>query len=401
MADQSLTVLLIEDNPDFAQLVRRWLAPNGLSGPDFVVVVKDSLMAGLQRLEQGGIDVVLLDLGLPDSSGYETLFRTKALSTGVPIIVLSAEDDESVALQMVQKGAQDYLVKNTCKAETLSKAIRYAVVRQIGLSSPTPTSTLARTIGVIGAKGGVGATTFACNLAAELRRQTEAETLLVDLDVNAGLVGFMTNVAGRRSLMDVILNSDHLDQTCWKGIVEKGPENMEILRSPTLLGREQLDPAQIREILSAVRPFYRWIVLDLGRLTDFSLRLLGQNDEVYLHTTSHLLALFEAKRIVERLRDIGFTMDRLRLIVRNVGNAAPIQDADLDRVFGLPVDLRQIDAERELHDAYNAGTLPSPEGSLRTQIAGLSRRIAGLPVVGSPKRRSHFWNRTATQESKS
>jgi DNA-binding NarL/FixJ family response regulator len=85
-------------------------------------------VAGLNRLAQGGVDVVLLDLGLPASNGLETFTKMKARASGIPIIILSAAGSELLALQMIQEGAADYLVKSACGAAALVRAVKYAVV---------------------------------------------------------------------------------------------------------------------------------------------------------------------------------------------------------------------------------------------------------------------------------
>jgi glutamate dehydrogenase (NAD(P)+) len=82
MITKTLEVLLIEDSPEYAQLVQRWLSAKG--DVTFVLNWTDSLMAGLNRLAQGGMDVILLDLGLPDSEGLETSTTTRAHAPGVP-----------------------------------------------------------------------------------------------------------------------------------------------------------------------------------------------------------------------------------------------------------------------------------------------------------------------------
>ena len=123
----TLTVLLIDDNSDYAALVKRWLSLR----TEFPVALQwaESLQDGLNRLQQGDVDPVLLDLGLPDSSGLETFSRTKLQAAGVPVIVLSGDDSEKLALQTMQAGAQDYIVKSSCNGDLLAKAIRYAVAR--------------------------------------------------------------------------------------------------------------------------------------------------------------------------------------------------------------------------------------------------------------------------------
>jgi pilus assembly protein CpaE len=98
----------------------------------------------------------------------------------VPFVILSSADAESLALETIQDGAENYIVKSSCTPALLCRALRYAVAKHVAeVASRT------RVIGVIGAKGGVGATTVACNLATELRVQTGKRVLLADMDVNA------------------------------------------------------------------------------------------------------------------------------------------------------------------------------------------------------------------------
>ena len=130
MTTQALTILLIEDTAEFAELVHQWLAPKGDIA--FVLNWADSLMQGLNSLAKGHVDVILLDLGLPDSNGYETFTTVRNYSPTTPVIVLSGGDSESLALRMVQEGAQDYIIKSACTSEMLSKALRYAAARQVG-----------------------------------------------------------------------------------------------------------------------------------------------------------------------------------------------------------------------------------------------------------------------------
>lgn len=126
-----IKVLLIEDNPGDARLIAAHLGgtppPGGLS---FEWQWVDTLAAGLERLRGGRIDVVLLDLGLPESSGLDTVQRLLAKPGRMPaLVVLSGLSDEAVALSALEAGAQDYLVKGQVDAPTLARAIRYAIGR--------------------------------------------------------------------------------------------------------------------------------------------------------------------------------------------------------------------------------------------------------------------------------
>ncbi len=128
MTDQPLHLLLVEDNPTDALLVREALTETPLV--PFVVTRVERLTDGLQHLTAAHCDVVLLDLGLPDSQGLETLLTLRDAMPGVPIVVLTGLDDEELGLRAMQHGAQDYLVKGQVEGQLLVRAIRYAIERK-------------------------------------------------------------------------------------------------------------------------------------------------------------------------------------------------------------------------------------------------------------------------------
>jgi len=121
-------LLLIEDNPADAKLVREALTHTRF-GPFQIEWVKN-LSDGLERLSKGGIEGVLADLFLPDSQGIETLDKLLLAAPRVPILVLSGLDDEGIASQSVQHGAQDYLPKSHLDSYALSRALRNMIDRK-------------------------------------------------------------------------------------------------------------------------------------------------------------------------------------------------------------------------------------------------------------------------------
>lgn len=123
-----LSVLLVEDNPGDAHLIRHMLVqhPQGR----FVLAHEETLSASLKRLLDGGIDVVLLDLSLPDCEGLDTFLKTHACAPATPVVVLTGTDNEDLATQAMREGAQDYLLKGQVDSHLLTRSIRYAVERQ-------------------------------------------------------------------------------------------------------------------------------------------------------------------------------------------------------------------------------------------------------------------------------
>ena len=128
MNAQAIQVMLIEDEPAHARLVQRYLSAS--AEPRFTVTSADTLKAGLDRLKAGGLDIVLLDLGLPDSAPTETLNRVLAAANDTPIVVLTTSDDPEQALEAVKAGAQDHLPKPKVGPDLLVRSIRYAIERK-------------------------------------------------------------------------------------------------------------------------------------------------------------------------------------------------------------------------------------------------------------------------------
>lgn len=122
-------ILLVEDNVGDARLVEILLSESA-SSADFEVVHCGRLAEALERLEESAFEVVLLDLSLPDSSGLETVSRMRAAAPRTPMVVLSGQDNEEVALQALQGGAQDYLIKGQGDGDLIARTIRYAIERQ-------------------------------------------------------------------------------------------------------------------------------------------------------------------------------------------------------------------------------------------------------------------------------
>jgi diguanylate cyclase (GGDEF)-like protein len=118
---------LVEDNPGDARLVEILLSEEG---PEFEVSHAARLGEALEELDRSGFDVVLLDLSLPDSSGFETVERVRMAVPQMPVVVLSGRDDEQIALRALQGGAEDYLVKGQGDGDLIARAIRYAIERK-------------------------------------------------------------------------------------------------------------------------------------------------------------------------------------------------------------------------------------------------------------------------------
>jgi PAS domain S-box-containing protein len=119
---------LIEDNPGDARLIQEMLSEENFAVEN--IERFDRLSTGLKRLAEGGIDAVLLDLGLPDSHGLNTFEKVHSAAHQVPILILTGFKDDAQAVEAVRRGAQDYLSKGRFDGPLLVRAITYAIERK-------------------------------------------------------------------------------------------------------------------------------------------------------------------------------------------------------------------------------------------------------------------------------
>jgi len=128
MTTTTSKVLLIEDDPADTQLIMEILREEPENAMEILHVA--NLADGLEALARGGIDVVLLDLTLPDSSGHSTFVKLYEHVATIPVIVLTGMDDKEMAIRIVREGAQDYLVKSLVDYTMLARSIRYSIERK-------------------------------------------------------------------------------------------------------------------------------------------------------------------------------------------------------------------------------------------------------------------------------
>ncbi|MEO8370774.1 MAG: response regulator [Candidatus Solibacter sp.] len=381
MHQSELHVLLIEDNPGDAELVRASLtdAVDATFRLDHV----DALLPGLDRLAQGDIDVVLLDLSLPDSSGLSGLNALRTHAPSTPVVLLTGMDSELLAMQAVRGGAQDYLVKGTLQGSALARILQRAVARQKISAAAVPsraTPPTGKVLGFVGVKGGVGTTTIACHLATELKRRTDARVLLVDLDLAGNAAAFLMNVNGRYGILDATSEILNLDEDRWGKLTVAGQGGVDVIQSggPVSLETNQGKAERARFVLRFVRSLYEFIIVDLGRLTPFSARLAADVGDLRLVSTCDMLALNEAKAAIGMLCESGFDRPTLSLILNEASTGACVPRSDLEKFLAVRVDAMLPECRQDFENSSLDGKRLGQSRKFQKQIAELAAMLGGL-----------------------
>jgi CheY-like chemotaxis protein len=189
--DSALSILLIEDEPDAARLIEHILTKGQAGG--VVLDWAPDLRTGLEHLSQRAFQAILLDLNLPDSTGFDTFTRIRRQAPGQAVVVLTGQEDEGLALQAVRAGADEFLLKSDIRDRFLAQRIRYAVERhRIKSQNTEKRQVIGKIFSFVGTKGGAGTTTLVLNTAAALA-QLGKNVIAIELMPEYGCFGPLLN----------------------------------------------------------------------------------------------------------------------------------------------------------------------------------------------------------------
>jgi pilus assembly protein CpaE len=354
-------------------------AQASLNGLPFRIIVEHQDMAAISgffdRLERMRPDVVLVDI----SNWKEPLEHMVASirhAIGDPMIIaLNTTAQADIILSSLRAGINEYLypplqdsLRKTLEKRSVERSRKRDGQKGAGKS-----------FAFLSAKGGCGATTITCHVAAELGRQNQ-KVLLMDLDLDTGMIGFITKTKAVYSILDAVNNLHRLDISYWKALVSNGIPGVEIVASPlALASKQQLKDDQVRHVLAFARPQYDWTLVDLGRsLSRMSMAALEEIDEVCLVTTLEVPALHQSKQIVQTLLDSGYGKNRIRLILNRSPKRLDITPAELEKMLGVPIFGMVPNDYPELYETYAEGRMLSRSSDLGRQLAKLASKLSGI-----------------------
>jgi pilus assembly protein CpaE len=370
-----LTIGLAIENRDLLEQAQACL-----SGLPFRIIVEHQdigdLSSFLDRLERMRPDVVLVDIS-NWRQPLEGLVASIRGAIGDPMIIaLNTTANADAILSSLRAGINEYLYPPL--QEPLKRALeRRSTERSRRREGGTKGG--GKAYGFLSAKGGCGATTLVTHVAAELGRHNQ-KVLLTDLDLDSGMVAFITKTKSVYSVLDAITNLHRLDIHYWKALVSNGIPGVEILSSPPALGsKQQPKDDQIRHVLAFARPHYDWSLCDLGRsLSHIAMAALEEIDEACLVTTLEVPALHQSKQIIQTLLDSGYGKNRIKLILNRAPKRLDITPAELEKMLGVPIFAMIPNDYPELYETYAEGRMLNRNSELGKQISRLAMKLANL-----------------------
>lgn len=273
-------------------------------------------------------DVLLVDLRQsPVVPPLVGVLRRNHPNTGVMIIASAL--DPALLVEAMRAGVTE-VVAEPFTQEDLESAVNRASAHSVGVE-------LGQVIGFIGAKGGVGTTTVAVNVATMLGPMSKpGKALLMDLHQSGGDAAVFMGVEPRFSVLDAIENSHRLDQNFLKTLVTSVTGNTDLLASPERPNAGRLDVTKTRRVIELASSAYRHTVLDLPRADPSVLDALEQLKAVYIVVNQELATVRSATRVAAMLRE-RYGRDKVGVVLTRSDRQADIGHADVEKAVGLAV----------------------------------------------------------------
>ncbi len=329
-------ILLVDDDPALLRMLGLALHRAGyevvgaLNGPE-----------ALEKAQQALPDLVILDIMMPYMDGFEVCRRLRALPNGerIIIVMLSVLDRVESKLDGFSAGADDYLVKPVTVEEMLAR-VQVLLARR-GQIAEAKQRVQARTVAWIGAKGGVGTTTLAVNMAL-IGAQDDRHTILIDLHPQGGMVAEQLGVTVHQSLGDIGQQAvEALDSRMLRRYLITYNNRLRILAAPPVPQRAEntLSPQHVRALLDHLATRADLLVVDLpARLCPMTQTVLERTDRIVLVTEADKLAIGAAGRWLQMLAAHGITGDVVEVVaVNRIGGATSHNKTELEQMLGTSI----------------------------------------------------------------
>ncbi len=337
---------------------------------------------------------------------------SRMLRAAAPEVVFVCVDalDRAVAtahaIDQQSPGTQVVAISRTCDAQTLLEAMR-AGMREF-LSPPFEPGLISQTLdrievllaqrppaletteaiyAFLPAKPGAGATTIAVNTALALSALPGNDTLLLDLDLNGGLVGFMLLLQPQFSILDAAENALEMDENLWAKLVSKVGK-LHVIPTGRINPGFRIEPPQIRHLLAFAQRNYKTVCLDLsGMMEKYSVEVLYECKRIFLVSTPELPSLHLAREKINYFRSLDLT-SRISILLNRAHKRSQISIEEMENLFGLPIHMTFPNDYTGVHKALTAGKPVDSGSELGRKYRELAETMAPSPAPDRESRKS-------------
>jgi pilus assembly protein CpaE len=375
---QKTTVLIVGADPNVEANLR-----GALQGMAQIVAspVKPEQVADEYRRVNPGVVLVAVSAQTPENFGY--IYNVTA--AGGVVIVVSQSKESDLILRAMRSGAREFVVDSD--ADEIQMAVR---AQAVSLQAPSDGSVIT----VFPAKGGVGATMIATNLAGALQRQG-MRVCLLDLDFHLGDVVSFMDIAGNYSISDVLSNLARLDRDLLETSMTKHSSGVAVLaQSGKMEESEHIAPADIGKLIGVLRQHYDRVIIDGVRgFDEIALAALDASQSLLMTLTQDVPAVRNAQRCLELFGRLGYDQSKVKLILNRYQKASRITLDVIADTLHVPVAHTISNDFVSIIDAINRGVLlvdAAPRARLTQDIADLASIVNGGAAAPAPQAKGGF-----------
>jgi len=309
-------ILVVDDDPVAVRLMKLSLTAEG-----FQVVTALSALEGLRAVQTQRPDLILLDIMMPDMDGVEMCrhLRSRPDTGDIPIVFLTAKTQLDDKIKGLQAGGDDYITKPAEPREIVAR-----VEAVLARTKRVSRARQARAIAVIGAKGGVGTSTVAVNLAI-LLQQREVSAALFDLHHYSGTIAQQLRLSVHASLADLLdLEADQIDGRQIEKRLIRHISGLRVLACPpTGMGRLELPPAHVVAIMRNAKALGDVVLVDLPHVPSAAVsEALAASELALLVLGPGPTDMGCAERLLPLLEDAGLSNEQVYIVVVNRAQSA-------------------------------------------------------------------------------
>ena len=333
-------------------------------------------------------DIVLVDL---DTNPKLALDLVETISVrGLAIaMVYSAHADSDLLLRAMRVGAREFLT-----LPFNSGAMAEALVRASALHSVTRPQEKAdgRLLVFLGAKGGSGVTTLACNFAVSLAQESGQKTLLIDLNLPLGDAAINLGIKPRYSIVNALQNSSRLDASFLSTMLIKHSSGLSVLAAPSELATAQFSDDAVNKLLKVACEEFDYVVVDAGSRLDLQhTRLYEESATIYLVTQVGIPELRNSNRLISLLSAAG--SPKLFIVINRYDpHNLEIDEAHLTKALTRPSDWKIPNNYAAVRHMQNTATsLMEDDSEISRAIRQMTRSVCGQPAIPEKKKGVSFF----------
>jgi pilus assembly protein CpaE len=333
-------------------------------------------------------DIVLVDL---DTNPKLALDLVESISvSGLAIaMVYSAHTDSDLLLRAMRVGSREFLTL-PFNPGTMAEAL----VRASALHSVTRPQSKAegRLLVFLGAKGGSGVTTLACNYTVSLAQESGQKTILIDLNLPLGDAAINLGVKPRYSIVNALQNSSRLDASFLSTMLTKHSSGLSVLAAPSELATVQFSDDAVDKLLKVACEEFDYVVVDAGSRLDLQhTRLYDESSTIYLVTQVGIPELRNSNRLISMLSAAG-SPKLLIVINRYDPRSLEIDEAHLTKALTRPADWKIPNNYAAVRRMQNTATsLMEDDSEISRAIRQMTRAVCGQPAIPEKKKGFSFF----------